>query len=234
MDTDGRGWITPEAAAAAAADILRPASVTVTVADPTNDDDNNDTVLVDDPCAALRLCCAGDGPPTVPVPVFDDDRWPGSMAVPFADGRRLYGVDAVFRPPPLSLYYRLAVGCTAAAPERFRRDVRRWLDAAVAPLLGRSRRRWYPALAGASLVVRAAAAAAAGNTIASTDESADRRVRRKTDPEPDEWPTCDDGPDGRLPNTNVFLLVVLLSLTFTWFCLGVLSVHKMIRHVIPC
>lgn len=213
MDTDGRGWITPEAAA----DVQTAGRTTGREADTAADDGGAE--LAGDPCAALRVSWAADGgAATVPVPAFDDDRRPGSVAVPFADSRRLYSVRAAFRPAPLPLYYRLAVRCTASAPERFRRDVSRWLDATVAPLLARSHGRWYPALADASRVIRAASSAA-------------HRPKRRTVHYADDWLTCDDGPDGRLPNSNAFLLVMLLSLAFTWLCLGVLSVHKTLRHV---
>jgi len=217
LDTDGRGWITPEAAA----DVQTGGPTTSRAADD-DDDFGGGAGLAEDSCSALRVPCAADGDAvTVPVPAFDDDRRPGSVAVPFADSRRLYSVRSAFLPAPLPKYYRLAVRCTASAPDRFRRDVRHWLDTAVAPLLARSRRRWYPALAGASRVIRAASFAT----------SATHRPKRMAGPDVDDWPTCDDGPDGRLPNSNVFLLVILLSLVFTWLCLGVLSVHKTIHRV---
>lgn len=246
MNTDGRGWITAaEVEAEAEADTV-----------PSAQDDDFDDVrdVVEDPCAGLHL---QEEPPDsgecapVPTPAFDDDLRPGSVAVPFAAGKRLFSVDgppaaADGDVPMLVQYYRLAVGCTAAAPNRFLRDVRDWLDSAVVPLLS-SHRRWYPALAGASRVARAAtrASAKASAKASAGDGDGGVRTKRRAIPRPapvptstasdaDDWPGCDDEPSGKLPNSNVFLLVFLLSLTFTWLCFGMLAIHEGIRNVVDC
>lgn len=166
----------------------------------------------------------------VTMPAFDDDRYPGSLVVPFKDGRRLFPLDEPGTTlddmrPVLVRYYQLAVACTAAAPDRFLHDFRRWLDASLAPLLGH-RDRWYPLLAGASRVIRAI-----------SNGTAVKRPKRKTPspckkPPTYHLPTCDDGPDGQLPNSNVFLAIVLMSLTYTWVCVGIVSVHKGIRRLL--
>lgn len=199
--------------------------------------DNNTEDLALNPCTMLHL-----EPPisghaalkAVPMPAFDNDRWPGSLALPFSVGQRLFSVDDVASDPrsspPLVRYYRLAVRCMSPAPNRFLRDMRRWLETSVAPLL-ESHSRWYPVLAGASYVIRATAAHASGsqtyarrmvervlfNATASTDKNGDD----------DDWEMCDDSV--RLPNVNVFLLVVFLSLTLIWTGLGVLRCHKAVR-----
>lgn len=143
-------------------------------------DDNNDgqADFFEDPCNALIMPAGSNSARTVvPLPAFDNDARPGSMVVPFAKGRRLFSMSDG-RTPPLERYYRLAVGCAADAPHRFRRDAHRWLNVTVGPLLAH-RRRWYPALAGAALVVRAAAAAAAA--------TGHRPKRRTIDSEADNY-----------------------------------------------
>lgn len=139
-------------------------------------------------------------------------------------GKRLFSVDRPWMSdddhgPLLVRYYRLAVGCTSPAPEQFRVDMHRWLDSVVVPLLA-DRNQWFPVLAGASRVVRAAAAAA------SVDVTAVGRSKRKVTTEPtvanddggdgDVRRSCDDGTDGQVPNVNVSLAVILLSLLSTW------------------
>lgn len=238
LDTDGRGWIT-------AAEVEESDEATVPSASAIqNDDDDFVQNVEENPCAGLHLqeepsACGGGA--VVPIPAFDDDRHPGSVVVPFAAGKRLFSVDgppssATNEDVPLLVrYYRLAVGCTSATPDRFQRDVRDWLDSAVVPLLG-SHRRWYSALAGVTRVVRAATKATATTTTA---KAAGIRPKRKvilpdssTVFDVDGWPGCDDSPSGQLPNTNVFLLVILLSLIFIWFCFGTISIHKGIRRVL--
>ncbi|VVC37572.1 Hypothetical protein CINCED_3A010279 [Cinara cedri] len=244
LDTDGRGWITaPER------DESDPASVRAN-----NVDDDFDDVrdIVEKPCAGLRLqrepSAYGDGA-VVPIPTFDDNRHPGSVAVPFAAGKWLFSVTG---PPAatnedvpfLVRYYLLAVGCTSTNPNnRFRRDVSEWLNSTVVPLLA-SRRRWYPALAGASRVVRAAARAAANRAAnraaAGVNSARDKRTVESMPaaaPLPpdfgvDDWPSCDDGPSGKLPNPNVFRLAILLSLTTVWLSFKILVVHKGIRYIL--
>lgn len=160
-------------------------------------------------------------PGRVPLPTFDDDRSPGSLAVPFTAGKRLYAVDKPgteadgHHQPVLVRYYRLAAACASRIdPDRFRRDVRRWLDRAVEPLLAAGHRRWYPVLAGASAVVRAAEWA---EVYGAPGSAAGQRRKRGTSGRRDgDWLSCDDGPVDRLPDLNTFLLVILISLTTTW------------------
>jgi hypothetical protein len=221
LDTDGRGWMTP-------VDIGRSTTTTA-------DKDDDDLIIIDEeadnPCAALLLYgVPSDGQPAaVPMPTFDDNSNPGSLAFPFAVGKRLFAVNRPWtaaddRRPLLVRYYRLAAGCTSSAPEQFRADINRWLDEVVAPLLA-NRRRWYPVLAGASRVVLAAAKAASNGTAAvdgrpkcgtmasttttataATNDNGDDAMRR----------SCDDGPDSRVPNSNVPLAVILVSLVLIW------------------
>lgn len=80
LDTDGRGWMAPEEAAP------RPPDTTVSG----NDDDIVEET--ENACAALLLQNGESG--TVPVPAFDDDLRPGSLAFPFAVGKRLFNVDS--------------------------------------------------------------------------------------------------------------------------------------------
>ncbi|XP_060880781.1 uncharacterized protein LOC132952495 [Metopolophium dirhodum] len=222
LDTDGRGWMTPvdagqQSAAAAAS----------------KNDDADDPIFeeTENACAALLTNSVPSGREfitAVPVPAFDDNKNPGSLAFPFVVGKRLFSVDRPWlsnddHGPLLVRYYRLAVGCTSPAPEQFRVDMHRWLDSVVVPLLA-DRNRWFPVLAGAKRVVRAAAKAAsvdvtavgrskrkvtANATIeltAANDDGGDGDVRR----------SCDDGTDGQVPNVNVSLAVILLSLLSTW------------------
>lgn len=136
LDTDGRGWARPFTG-----DFSGPVAA-ATVAP------------VPDPCSALRLDpLSGE----VPLPAFDDDRNPGSVAVPFASGRRLFSVDAIDGDRPLLRYYALASGCVESP--QFRRKLHGWFNHTVRPLLAPGRR-WYPALAGASVVIQQSAAAA--------------------------------------------------------------------------
>lgn len=163
MDTDGRGWTAP-------VDIGRP---TVTSSGIGDDDDDRIYEEEENPCAALLH--SGEPPAdgqsaTVLLPVFDDNSYPGSLAFPFTVGKRLFPVDRPWtgsddRRPLLIRYYRLAAGCTSSAPLQFRSDMHRWLDEVVVPLLA-DRHRWYPVLAGASRVVRAAARAVGNGTVA--------------------------------------------------------------------
>ncbi|XP_026806467.1 uncharacterized protein LOC113549388 [Rhopalosiphum maidis] len=219
LDTDGRGWMTP-------VDTGR--SITTTA----DEDDDLIDEETDNPCAALLLSGvpSDDGrPAAVPMPAFDDNLNPGSLAFPFTVGKRLFAVDRPWtasddRRPLLVRYYRLAAGCTSSAPDQFRADLNRWLDEVVVPLLA-NRRRWYPVLAGASRVVLAAAKAASNGTApvdgrpkcgaaarttttaaASTNDNGDDMMRR----------SCDDGPDSRVPNSNVPLAVILVSLVLVW------------------
>lgn len=208
-------------------------------------DDTDTEDLVPDPCVMLHLEPPIDGHvtlKTVTIPAFDNDQWPGSLVLPFSVGQRLFTMDAVAsgprssQPPPLVRYYRLAMLCTSSAPDRFLRDVRRWLETSVEPLLESRDRRWYPVLAGALYVVRAAAAAAAARASVGYQTYAQRVVERvqfntTADKNDDDngWGTCDDS--ARLPNVNVFLLVVFMSLTFIWTGLGVLRCHKAVRFM---
>lgn len=237
LDTDGRGWIS-------SSEVEGRIDLNV-VADGGNvkDDiifrDHSEHNTNENSCGALYLEPSIGLQPIVPaVPAFDNDQHPGSLVVPFANGKRLFSVDSPGvtvdnnRIPLLVRYYMLATRCTSAAPDPFRRDIRRWIDEAVVPLLRRNR--WYPVLAGVSHVIRAVMADTATTDgarrkriVASQDFVSSRPIDRD-----DKWPVCDDGPHGRLPNTNVFLFVVWLSLTSMWLCFGVFSVHKMIRFVI--
>lgn len=220
LGTDGRGWIT------SAENIELPPSYT-SVED-YDDYDVGDAEFAENSCKELHLePLAGGGDALVPVPAFDDNQRPGSMVVPFEVGKRLFSVDVPGttdkgRPSLLARYYRLAVECTSAAPDQFQRDVHVWLDTAVVPLLAH-RHRWYPVLAGASRVVRAATTAA---------RNAKRPKRNASKPAniDDDRPVCDEL--DVLPNTNMFLLVLLLSFTCTWLSFGVLSVHKIIRFIL--
>lgn len=223
MDTDGSGWINTSAE-----DKALPAQSQTNIEDYDEYDVTN-AEFTESSCEELYLgpLVSGRGEVVVPIPAFDNDQQPGSLVLPFAIGRQLFSVDVPGmvdkgRPPLLTRYYRLAVGCTSAAPDRFQRDVRRWLDAAVVPLLV-NRRRWYPVLAGASRVVRAAASAA---------DHANRPKRKVSNPSEDDVdrPVCDDL--DVLPNTNMFSLVLLVSFTCTWLSFGVLSIHKVIRFIL--
>ncbi|XP_003244136.1 uncharacterized protein LOC100568831 [Acyrthosiphon pisum] len=225
LDTDGRGWMTPvdagqQRTAVAAAAVKK--------------DDADDPIFeeTENACAALLTNVVPSGRElitAVPVPAFDDNKNPGSLAFPFVVGKRLFSVDRPWlaaddHRPLLVRYYRLAAGCTSPAPEQFRADMHLWLDNVVAPLLA-DRNRWYPVLAGAARVVRAAAKAAgvdvtaagrpkrkvtAANTTSdlteANDDGGDGDVHR----------SCDDGTDGQVPNVNVSLAVILLSLLSTW------------------
>ncbi|XP_026806766.1 uncharacterized protein LOC113549588 [Rhopalosiphum maidis] len=217
LDTDGRGWMTP-------VDTGR--SITTTA----DEDDDLIDEETDNPCAALLLSGvpSDDGrPAAVPMPAFDDNLNPGSLAFPFTVGKRLFAVDRPWtasddRRPLLVRYYRLAAGCTSSAPDQFRADLNRWLDEVVVPLLA-NRRRWYPVLAGASRVVLAAAkaasngtapvdgrpkcGAAAWTTTTAAASTNDNDMMRRS---------CDDGPDSRVPNSNVPLAVILVSLVLVW------------------
>lgn len=240
MNTDGRGWITAaEVEAEAEADLVLSAQ---------DDDFDNFRDVAENPCAGLYLqeepSASGEFA-RVPMPAFDDDRRPGSVAVPFAAGKRLFSMDgppaaANGDVPMLVQYYQLAVGCTVATPNQFRQDFRDWMDLAVVPLLA-SHRRWYPALAGAKRVASAAKRAAARITAGDGGVRTKRRaiphtaaILSSTASDVDDWPSCDDEQSGQLPNSNVFLLVFLLSLTFTWLCFGMLAIHEGIRNVIYC
>ncbi|XP_022179226.1 uncharacterized protein LOC111039883 [Myzus persicae] len=220
LDTDGRGWMMPADAG------QRITAVT------TNENDDTDHPIFEEtenPCAALQMYVLPSDSEltTVPLPVFDDNSNPGSLAFPFVVGKRLFAVDRPWltaddRRPLLVRYYRLAVGCTSSAPQQFRADMHRWLDSVVVPLLA-DRNRWFPVLAGATRVVRAAAKAATidatvggrhkrkvaeNNTTESNEANDDRddEVRR----------SCDDGSDSPIPNSNVSLAVILISLASTW------------------
>lgn len=135
MGTDGRGWATAAADVAATTGAAPPITVGGGGADG----------QAEDACDGLLLTAAK----RVPIPAFDDDARPGSVAVPFAAGRRLFGVHAPWTTSsradggpttPLSRYYRMAVRCTADDPRQFRRDVNRWLNDTVRPLLAGSHR----------------------------------------------------------------------------------------------
>lgn len=213
LNTDGRGWAT--------------AATTTSGSPGATADDLNDGFtdeFVDNPCDALYPGpTEPDGRRTVPVPAFDDDARPGSLAVPFAVGQRLFDVDD--GRPVLVRYYRLAAACAAAGGAgRFRRDARRWLDASVAPLLARRRRRWYPVLAGAARVVRAAAENVTHGPTPSDSGPRRRRyaIGAADGPDPD-WPACDDDDrpvDWTQPNVYVFALIVAMSLSVTWTLYG--------------
>lgn len=221
LDTDGRGWMNP----------VPERKVTNSSSRRSSRSDDYESFTTGNACDALypvQPTDGGTGPTVIPVPTFDDDLRPGSLAVPFSAGRRLYpvdgpgltdGVDGGPR-PLLARYYRLALECAASTgtADRFAADVRRWLDETVAPLLAHPHR-WYPVLAGASRVIRAA-------TSAGRDVAARNMRRRRTAPDDDVLRACDDGTDGRLPNSNVFLLVNLLSLTSTWLCFGLFVFRK--------
>jgi len=193
--------------------------------------DNSIFEKTENACAALLTNVVQSGSElitAVPVPTFDDNKNPGSLAFPFVVGKRLFSVDRPWlsaddHRPLLVRYYRLAVSCTSPAPDQFRVDMHRWLDSVVVPLLA-DRNRWFPVLAGATSVVRDAAKAASvdvtavdlpkrkvtantttGLTVAN-DEGGDDDIRR----------SCDDGTDGQVPNANVSLSVILLSLMSTW------------------
>lgn len=192
-----------------------------------NNYDIGDAEFAENSCEELHLepfVVGGDM--VVPIPTFDDNQQPGSMVVPFAVGKRLFSMDMPGttdkgRPSLLARYYRLAVGCTSAAPDRFQRDVHVWLNTAVVPLLA-NRHRWYPVLAGASRVVRAATSAVS---------YVKRPKRNATEPvNKDDKPICDEL--DVLPNTNMFLLILLLSFTYTWLSFSVLSIHKIIRFML--
>ncbi|XP_060836064.1 uncharacterized protein LOC132918673 [Rhopalosiphum padi] len=222
LDTDGRGWMTP-------VDIIGRSTTTAA-------DKDDDLIVVDEeadnPCAALLLYdVPSDGrPAAVPMPAFDDNSNPGSLAFPFAVGKRLFAVNRPWtaaddRRPLLVRYYRLAAGCTSSAPEQFRADINRWLDEAVVPLLANRRRRWYPVLAGAYRVVLAAAKAASNGTAAvdgrpkcGTTASTTTAATAATNDSGDDLMrvSCDDGPDSRVPNSNVPLAVILVSLVLIW------------------
>jgi len=206
--------------------------VDVTAADITKNDDTDRPIFEEsvNPCAALLQTSPDSDADAVPLPAFDDNKNPGSLAFPFVVGQRLFPVDMPWlsaddRRPLLVRYYRLAVGCTSSAPQQFQANMHQWLDSVVVPLLA-DRHRWFPVLAGATRVVTAAAKAAkaAGvnetlggrhkrkaTTNASTESNAandvgDEEIRR----------SCDDGPDGRVPNSNVSLAVILFSHLFAW------------------
>lgn len=191
------------------------------------------------PCAALYTL--GNELDAVPLPTFDDNTNPGSLAFPFVVGQRLFPVDKPWlsvddRRPLLVRYYRLAAGCTSSAPRQFQTNMHQWLDSVVVPLLA-DRHRWFPVLAGATRVVTAVAKAAKAAGIeaetlggrhkrkammTTTTESnainnvGDDEIRR----------SCDDGPDGRVPNSNVSLAVILVSHLLTWFLFWVFGSER--------
>ncbi|KAL4149905.1 hypothetical protein QTP88_003756 [Uroleucon formosanum] len=132
LDTDGRGWMTP-------VDVGQQSTAVVT-GDAKNDDaDYPIYEETENPCAALltKVVRSDRGLiTTVPVPTFDDNTNPGSLAFPFMVGNRLFPVNRPWlaaddRRPLLVRYYRLAVGCTSPAPKQFREDMHRWLDSVV-------------------------------------------------------------------------------------------------------
>lgn len=171
--------------------MIRPAAAKKATAVWKDDSNDGQADSSEDPCDAL-IMPAGSGTTrtVVPLPTFDNDARPGSVAVPFAKGRRLFSMSDG-QTPPIERYYRLAVGCAADAPHRFQRDAHRWFNATVGPLLVH-RRRWYPALAGAARVVRAAAAAAAAGH---------RPKRRTVDSAADNYDgDTDDGSNGAVGN----------------------------------
>jgi len=198
------------------------------VADAAKDDDTDRPIFEEmvNPCAALQTYVPPDSElATVPLPAFDDNTNPGSLAFPFAVGKRLFPVDRPWlsaddRRPLLVRYYRLAVGCTSSAPQQFQADMHQWLNNVVVPLLA-DRHQWFPVLAGATRVVRAAAKAASidatvggrhkrkvtpNTTTVAADDDGDDDIRR----------LCDDGPNGRVPNSNVSLAVILFSHMSIW------------------
>ena len=222
LDTDGRGWMTP----------VDTGRSTTTTADKDEDLIDEET---DNPCAALLpYGVPSDGrSATVPMPTFDDNLNPGSLAFPFAVGKRLFAVDRPWmaaddRRPLLVRYYRLAAGCTSSAPEQFRADINRWLNEVVVPLLA-NRRRWYPVLAGASRVVLTAAKAASNGTAAvggRPKRGATVSTTATNDNGDDMRRSCDDGPDSRVPNSNVPLAVILVSLVLIWITYCCVFVKK--------
>lgn len=117
-------------------------------------------------------------------------------------------------------YYRLAVGCTSAAPHQFRLEFHRWLDSTVVPLLT-DHRRWYPVLAGASRVVRAAAKAAAVEAKMDAGSRHKRRVAVKTTAADDEV-RCNGEPD--FPLSLAIILASLWSIWVSYWALYSLSV----------
>lgn len=124
--------------------------------------DDEDLVLpeTENPCAALLN---GESA-YVPLPMFDDNFAPGSVAFPFAVGKRLFSMNNPWasdedRRSLIVRYYRLAVGCTMQTKSQpFKEDMDRWLNSVVAPMLA-DHRKWYPVLAGASRVIRTSAKA---------------------------------------------------------------------------
>ncbi|CAI6369282.1 unnamed protein product [Macrosiphum euphorbiae] len=230
LDTDGRGWMTPVDAGQQSTAVAAAAA---------KNDDADDPIFeeTENACAALLTKVVPVGRElitAVPVPAFDDNKNPGSLAFPFVVGKRLFSVDRPWlsaddHRPLLVRYYRLAVGCTSPAPEQFRADMHRWLDSAVVPLLA-DRKRWFPVLAGATRVVRAAAKAASG------DVTAVGRPKRKvttelTATDGDIRRSCDDETDGQVPNVNVSLAVILLSLLFTWLSFWAFGLERQSQTV---
>jgi len=118
-------------------------STAVEAASKNDDADNSIFEETENACAALLtnvVPSGGELITAVPVPAFDDDKNPGSLAFTFVVGKRLFSVDRPWlsaddHRPLLVRYYRLAVGCTSPAPEQFRVDMHRWLDSVVVPLL---------------------------------------------------------------------------------------------------
>lgn len=189
----------------------------------------------EDPCSGLYFGASrpSDGDDVVvTMPALDDDRRPESLVVPFKDGRRLFPLDEPGTTrddarPVLIRYYQLAAACTASAPDRFLHDFHRWLNTSLAPLLSH-RNRWYPLLDGALRVI----------WDINSDTPVKRPKRKTPPPSPGSacklppascFPTCDNEPDDQLPNSNAFSAILLMSLTYTWVCVGVVSVHKGIR-----
>ncbi|CAI6346274.1 unnamed protein product [Macrosiphum euphorbiae] len=219
LDTDGRGWMTPVDAG------QQSTAVAAAAADAKNDDaDDPIFEQTENACAALLTNVVPVGRElitAVPVPAFDDNKNPGSLAFPFVVGKRLFSVDRPWlsaddHRPLLVRYYRLAVGCTSPAPEHFLADMHR--------------KRWFPVLGGATRVVRAAAKASSG------DVTAIGRLKRKvttelTSVDDDVRRSCDNETDGQVPNVNVSLAVILLSLLFTWLSFWAFGLERQSQTV---
>ncbi|XP_050526990.1 uncharacterized protein LOC126897445 [Daktulosphaira vitifoliae] len=175
----------------------------------------------------------------VPLPILDDNDAPGSILVMFVEAQ-VYSM-SWSGDQLLSRYYVQAMRCMSNSVE-FQNNFENWLNEVVKPLL--EKKQWYPVFGGVLRVIESLKLTNAGrrskrvapeiSKLAWLDYNRYYALERPPIPEPPnftEGPACETDTI-LIANSNVFLLVILVSLMMAWISFGYLKVHGYTRWLL--